>query len=152
MTEQDAIAAAEKSSPLGDILSWMNGWGTIGLVFIVSLVGWIFWRLNKGATPFRVGDALIDPMTGKASILRIGFFVMLAATLVVILFGLMRGEDVKTFTLTALGIFVTPLIAARGFEVIDPRVKSQAEAMSTPPSGPPPSSSADADIKTEHKT
>lgn len=109
--------------------------GAIAAALLAIVVGLILWRLNKGPTPFRLGEALIDPMTGKASILRTGFFVCLVAAWGVVYFYVVQGLEipasVQTTLLGVLGIFITPMIANRAFEIWDPRVKAEALNSST---------------------
>lgn len=127
------------SNVLGDLIAWitlLDAWGLIGIAIILTALAVMFWKLNSGATPFRVGDALIDPMTGKASILRIGFLVGLCGSWSVILYQMIRGADVTGLTLGVLGIFVTPVITNRAFEIWDPRTK--AAAFNTAPGMPAP--------------
>ncbi len=129
----------ERSNPVGDVVAWielLNGWGTVGLICLLAAVGVVFWRLNSGATPFRVGDALIDPLTGRASILRIGFFVCLIWTWAVVTFCVIQSKPIPGELLGILAIFVAPLITNRAFEIWDPRTK--AAAFNAAPNMPPP--------------
>lgn len=124
-----ASATDSTPSPFGQVVYWielLNGWGTVGLLVIVALTAWIFWRLNKGGTAFRLGDALIDPMTSKASILRVAFFVCLIASWATVFYCLLAGKEFPASVLGLLAIFVTPLITTRAFEIWDPRTKAAA--------------------------
>lgn len=125
-----------KDHPVAELVAWLtllDAWGIIGLAILVASLAVLFWKLNSGATPFRIGDALIDPMTGKASILRVGFLVGLIGAWAVIFYQMVRGVDVGGLTLGVLGIFVAPLITNRAFEIWDPRTKAAAAGMQEPP-------------------
>lgn len=157
MSLEKAGELAQQSTPFADIASVieaLNGWGTIGLITVVLVVAWIVWRLNSGATPFRVGDALIDPMTGKASILRLGFFVCLIMTWAVIGFCVMQGKAIPGELIAILTVFVAPVIANRFAENYDPRVKAAAinaaPSMANEPA-PAAQPAGDITIKTEIK-
>lgn len=141
----DGPTPAEKLNPIGDLIAWitlLDAWGLLWIAVIVGGAGFIFWRLNSGATPFRIGDALIDPMTGKASILRIGFFAGLMGAWTTAGYYMLMGDDVKNFVLGLLAIFVTPVITNRAFEIFDPRIKAQAQSMTPPNAEAPPSAAA----------
>jgi hypothetical protein len=136
---------AAPKTPFGDIVYWielLNGWGTISLILIAAVVAWLFWQLNSGDTPFRLGDALIDPMTGKASILRIGFLVNLIGAFAVVFLCVSQGKPIPGELLGILGIFVAPIITNRYFENNDPRVAAQAKSMAPPNAEAPPSATA----------
>lgn len=127
------------SNPLAELVAWvtlLDAWGLIGIAVIVSAVSWMFYRLQKGNSRFNFGDAFVDAMTGQTSYLRIIIFGSFVCAWAVVFIYVMRGVDVQTFVLGILGIFVTNIIANRGFEVFDPRTK--AAAFNTAPGMPPP--------------
>lgn len=111
-------------------LQLLNAWGVLAVVTLALVVTLILWRTNKGSTAYRLGDAMIDPMTGKASILRTGHFVCLIAAWSLVYFYAVQGEEIpasiQTMVLGLLGIFVTPLMVHRVAENFDPRVKAEA--------------------------
>lgn len=106
------------------------GRGALAFAMMSFFTVLILWRMNRGSTPFRLADALIDPMTGKASILRTGFFVCLIAAWAVIFFYVAQEKEipgsVQNTVLGVLSIFVVPLITNRAFEIFDPRTKAAA--------------------------
>lgn len=151
-TEVTAEAVKAPATPIADVLSWielLNGWGTIGLVVILSMIAWMFWKLNSGETPYRFGDTLIDPMTGKGSILRTAFLITLLVSLGIICYCVLVKQEVPSAILAIMGLVVAPMITGRMFENNDPRVKAQAAAMTPPGESAPPTASADANLETK---
>ena len=152
MDEATRIAVSEKPGPVADILSWielLNGWGTIGLAILVFAVGWMFWRLNSGNTPYRFGDTLIDPMTGKGSILRTAFLLALLWGIGIVSYCVLVKQTPPSEIMGILALVVAPMIAGRYFETRDPRVVAQAQTMTEPPPSAPPTASAEANLETK---
>jgi hypothetical protein len=159
MTEQAAVDVATKSNPFAELVAWvtlLDAWSIVGFAVILLCLTWVFWRLQKGESRFNFGDAFIDNTTGQTSYLRIIIFGCFVFAWSVVMVYVVRGQDIPTGLATLipliLGIFVTNIIANRGFEVFDPRVKAQAinaaPSMANQPD-PPQQQGGDITIKTE---
>lgn len=148
-----AVVENQKSNPVADLVAWLtllDAWSILGIAIIVGSIAWFFWTLQKGGSRFNWGDAFIDNTTGQTSYLRIIIFGCFVFAWAVVFILVVRGVDVQTFVLGILGIFVTNIIANRGFEVMDPRVKAQAYNTAPGSQPPPPEPVAgDVSIKTE---
>lgn len=132
------------SNPLAELVAWitlLDAWSMLGIAAIVTAVSFLFYQLQKGNSRFNFGDAFVDNTTGQTSYLRIIIFGSFVCAWAVVFIYVMRGLDVQTFVLGILGIFVTNIIANRGFEVFDPRTK--AAAFNTAPGMPPPAAPAE---------
>lgn len=138
------------SNTFADLIAWitlLDAWGLIGIAVIVLAVSWMFYQLQKGNSRFNFGDAFVDNTTGQTSYLRIIIFGSFVCAWAVVFIYVMRGVDVQTFVLGILGIFVTNIIANRGFEVFDPRTKAAAfNAAPGMPTPTPPAEQAAGDV------
>lgn len=139
MDKTEAIAVAEKSSGwLAELTAWLtllDAWGVIGISIIVIGVVTIVWRMNRGPSAFSITDSMIDQTTGHTSYLRVIIFCSFIGAWGVALWYMVKGDDVRPYVLTILGIFVTNILGNRVAENFDPRVK--AAAFNLAPEAPP---------------